>query len=78
VPLSPKTFTQAAKIAEQIELLETKLSVLLQGAKPIVQKQRLSPEAISSLLRKQKQVLGIHLYKMLGVQSLGDGLFQAK
>ena len=39
MPLSSKTFAQAAKIAEQIESLENQLSVLLRGADPIEQKQ---------------------------------------
>jgi hypothetical protein len=28
--------------------------------------------------KKAKKVLGIRLYKMLGVEPLGDGLFEAK
>ena len=28
--------------------------------------------------KEAKKVLGIRLYKMLGVESLGEGLFQAK
>jgi hypothetical protein len=138
MPFSSKTFAQAAKIAEQIESLETKLSVLLQGAKPIEQKKNNSKEAITPrastkrrivlpkkvasappngsgdgrgtlrpavvavlkesdkplktadiydalvargykfTFKEAKKVLGIRLYKMLGVQALGEGLFQAK
>jgi hypothetical protein len=135
VPLSSKTFAQAAKIAEQIESLETQLSVLLQGGDPIEQKQStpkaaiapkaatkrrtalpkkvesagsgdgrgtLRPAVVAILkesdkplktadiydvlvsrkykftFREAKKVLGIRLYKMLGVQPLGDGLFKAK
>jgi hypothetical protein len=138
VPLSSKTFAQAAKIAEQIESLETQLSVLLQGAEPIVQKKSspkpartpkaatkrrialtkkvgstapngsgdgrgtLRPAVVAVLkesdkplktagiydalvargykftFKEAKKVLGIRLSKMLGVQSLGDGLFRAK
>jgi hypothetical protein len=132
VPLSSKTFAQAAQIAEQIESLETQLSVLLQGGDPIEQK-RSTPKAatkrrialpknvtsaapngsgagrgtlrpaVVAILKESdkplktadiyhalaargykftfkdaKKVLGIRLYKMLGVQSLGEGLFQAK
>ena len=29
-------------------------------------------------IKEPKKVLGIRLYKMLGVQPLGNGLFQAK
>jgi hypothetical protein len=138
VPLSSKTFAQAAKIAEQIESLETQLSVLLQGTDPIEQKQSnpkaaitakaatkrrialpkkaesaapngsgdgrgtLRPAVVAVLkesdkplktadiydalvargykftFKEAKKVLGIRLYKMLGVQSLGEGLFKAK
>ena len=138
MPLSSKTFAQAAKIAEQIESLQTKLSVLLQGAEPIEQKQSnpkaaISPKvstkrrivlpkkvesaapngsadgrgtlrpAVVAVLKESdkplktagiydalvargykltfkdaKKVLGIRLYKMLGVQPLGGGLFKAK
>jgi hypothetical protein len=138
VPLSSKTFAQAAQIAEQIESLETQLSVLLQGGDPIEQKRSTPKAAITpkaatkrrialqknatsaapngsgdgrgtlrpavvAILKESgkplktadiydelaargykftfkdaKKVLGIRLYKMLGVQSLGEGLFQAK
>jgi hypothetical protein len=138
VPLSSKTLAQAAKIAEQIESLETQLRVLLQGGNPIEQKQSnpkaaitpksatkrrivlpkkvasaasngsgdgrgtLRPAVVAVLkesdkplktadiydalvargykftFKEAKKVLGIRLYKMLGVQSLGQGLFQAK
>jgi hypothetical protein len=138
VPLSSKTFAQAAKIAEQIESLETQLSVLLQGGDPIEQKQSTAKAAIAPkaatkrrtalpkkvesaahngsgdgrgtlrpavvailkesdkplktadiydalvsrkykfTFKEAKKVLGIRLYKMLGVQPLGEGLFQAK
>jgi hypothetical protein len=138
VPLSSKTLAQAAKIAEQIESLQTKLSVLLQQAEPIEQKQSnpkapitpkasakrrialpkkvessapngsgdgrgtLRPAVVAVLkesnkplktagiydalvargykftFKEAKKVLGIRLYKMLGVQPLGEGLFQAK
>jgi hypothetical protein len=144
MPFSSKTFAQAAKIAEQIESLETKLSVLLQGAEPIEQKKSNSKGAITPrastkrrialpkkvesaapngpgdgngsgdgrgtlrpavvavlkesnkplktagiydalvargykfTFKEAKKVLGIRLYKMLGVQPLGEGLFQAK
>lgn len=37
--LSSSTFAQAAQIAEQIELLESQLSVLLQGGDSIAEKQ---------------------------------------
>ena len=128
---SSKTFTQAAKIAEQIESLENQLSVLLQGGDSIAEKQTtpkaapkrrisspkkaasaapkaaeegrgtLRPAVVAVLkesdkplktagiydalvargymftFKEAKKVLGIRLYKMLGVQSLGDGLFQA-
>ena len=39
---------------------------------------RLSPKGIHLLLKKQKKSSGIRLYKMLGVEPLGDGLFEAK
>jgi hypothetical protein len=39
VHLSSSTFAQAAQIAEQIELLESQLSVLLQGGDSIAEKQ---------------------------------------
>jgi hypothetical protein len=138
MPYTSKTFAQAAKIAEQIESLQTKLSVMLQGAEPIEQKQsnpkaEISPRAskkrrialpekvksaapngsgggrgtlrpaVVAVLKESnkplktagiydalvargykftfkeaKKVLGIRLYKMLGVQPLGEGLFQAK
>jgi hypothetical protein len=39
VHFSSKTFTQAAQIAEQIESLESQLSVLLQGGDSIAEKQ---------------------------------------
>lgn len=130
--LSSKTYTQAARIAEQIESLESQLSTLLQGEDSIVVKQTspkaapkrriASPKKAASLppkaaeegrgtlrpavveiLKKSKKpmktaeiydtllsqgyhftfkdakkVLGIRLYKMLGVQPLGGGLFKAK
>jgi hypothetical protein len=129
---SSKTFTQAAKIAEQIESLENQLSVLLQGGESIAEKQStpkaapkrriLSPKKAASAgpkaaeeargtlrpavvailknskmpvktadiydalvaqgykftFKEAKKVLGIRLYKMLGVQPLGGGLFKAK
>jgi hypothetical protein len=138
MPISSKTFAQAANIAEQIESLETQLSVLLHGADPIEQKQSnpkaaitpktatkrrialpkkiesaapngsgdgrgtLRPAVVAVLkesdkplktadiynalvargykftFKAAKKVLGIRLYKMLGVQSLREGLFQAK
>jgi hypothetical protein len=138
VPLSSKTLAQAAKIAEQIESLETQLSALLQGTDPIEQKQSNPKAAITAMavskrrvalpkkvesaapngsgdgrgtlrpavvavlkesdkplkaadiydalvargymftFKEAKKVLGIRLYKMLGVQSLGEGLFKAK
>jgi hypothetical protein len=132
VPLSSKTLAQAAKIAEQIESLESQLSILLQGGDPIEQKQStpkaatkrrialakqvkaaayngsgdgrgtLRPAVVAVLkesdkplrtadiydallargykftFKEAKKVLGIRLYKMLGVQSLGEGRFQAK
>ena len=138
MPFSSKTFAQAAQIAEQIESLENRLSVLLQGADPIEQKQSnrkaaitpkaatkrrialpkkveaaapngsgdgrgtLRPAVVAVLkesdkplktadiydalvargykftFKEAKKVLGIRLYKMLGVQPLGGGLFKAK
>jgi hypothetical protein len=132
VPLSSKTFAQAAKIAEQIESLENQLSALLQAGDPIEKKQitpvtatkrrialpkkadsaasngsadgrgTLRPAVVAILkesdkplktadiydtlvargykftFKEAKKVLGIRLYKMLGVQSLGGGLFKAK
>ena len=138
MPLSSKTFAQAAKIAEQIESLENRLTVLLQGRDPIEKKpstpkaaitpkattkrrialpkkaESASPNgsgdgrgtlrpAVVAILKESdkslktadiydalvargykftfkeaRKVLGIRLYKMLGVQSLGGGLFQAK
>jgi hypothetical protein len=132
VHYSSKTFVQAAEIAEQIELLEKQLSVLLQGENSVAvkpsapkaaPKRRVSvpkkaeapaPKAteegrgtlrpaVVAILKKSKnplktadiydalvaqgykftfkeakKVLGIRLYKMLGVQPLGGGLFKAK
>jgi hypothetical protein len=138
VPLSSKTLAQAAKIAEQIESLENRLTVLLQGGGPIektpgTQKAASTPKAAAKrrialpkkvesaapngsgdgrgtlrpavvavlkesdkplktadvydalvargykfTFKEAKKVLGIRLYKMLGVQPLGDGLFKAK
>jgi hypothetical protein len=138
VPLSSKTFAQAAQIAERIESLENQLTVLLQGGetiekKPSTLKAASTPKAatkrrialpkkvesaahngsgegrgtlrpaVVAILKESdkplktadiydalvargykftskeaKKVLGIRLYKMLGVQSLGEGLFQAK
>jgi hypothetical protein len=138
VPLSSKTFAQAAKIAEQIESLENRLSVLLREGDPIEQKPRtpkaavtpkaaakrrialpkkvesgspngsgdgrgtLRPAVVAVLkesdkplktadiydalvargykftFNEAKKILGIRLYKMLGVQPLGEGLFKAK
>ena len=128
---SSKTFTQAAQIAEQIESLESQLSVLLQGGDSIAEKQstpKTAPKrrialpkkadsarkdaeegrgtlrpAVVAILKKStkplktaniydelvaqgykftfkegKKVLGIRLYKMLGVQPLGGGLFKSK
>ena len=139
--LSSKTFAQAAKLAEQIESLETQLRALLQGAnapeekqnnsKPAPKRRISSPKkataataasvataeaaksteegrgtlrpAVVAILegskkplrtaeiydalvqqgyqftfKDAKKVLGIRLYKMLGVQPLGGGLFKAK
>jgi hypothetical protein len=132
VNFSSKTFAQAAQIAENIETLESKLSVLLQGGNSIAEKHStpktppkrriLSPKkarpaapraaengkgtlrpAVVGILKNSqkplrtadiydalvaqgytftfkeaKKVLGIRLYKMLGVEPLGDGLFEAK
>ena len=39
---------------------------------------RLSLKGIRLLLKKQKKVLRIRLYKLLGVKPLGEGLFEAK
>ena len=130
--LSSKTFAQAAKLAEQIESLESELVTLLQGASPVAEKpsqSKAAPKrrvsapkkpsteapksteegrgtlrpAVVAILEKSKKplrtaeiydalveqgyqftfkdakkVLGIRLYKMLGVQPLGGGLFKAK
>lgn len=139
--LSSKTFAQAAKLAEQIESLETQLRGLLQGASALEEKQNnskatpkrrvsspkkataataasaataeapksteegrgtLRPAVVAILdaskkplrtaeiydalvqqgyqftFKDAKKVLGIRLYKMLGVQPLGGGLFKAK
>jgi hypothetical protein len=134
VHLSSKTFAQAAKLAEQIESLETQLKGLLQGASSLEEakqnnskaapKRRISlpkkaaaesapkstgegrgtlrPAVVAILenskkplrtaeiydalveqgyqftFKDAKKVLGIRLYKMLGVQPLGSGLFKAK
>jgi hypothetical protein len=132
VHLSSKTFAQAAKLAEQIESLETELEALLRGADSVgeapaptkaapkrrVSSQKKAPAeapksteegrgtlrpAVVAILQKSKKplrtaeiydalvqqgyqftfkdakkVLGIRLYKMLGVQPLGGGLFKAK
>jgi hypothetical protein len=138
VHLSSKTFAQAAKLAEQIESLETQLRGLLQGANALEEKQNsskaapkrrisspkkaaaataataeapksteegrgtLRPAVVAILdaskkplrtaeiydalvqqgyqftFKDAKKVLGIRLYKMLGVQPLGGGLFKAK
>jgi hypothetical protein len=138
VHLSSKTFAQAAKLAEQIESLETQLRGLLQGASALEEKQNnsqarpkrrissprkataasaataeapksteegrgtLRPAVVAILetskkplrtaeiydalvqqgyqftFKDAKKVLGIRLYKMLGVQPLGGGLFKAK
>ena len=132
MPISSKTFAQAAQIAERIESLENQLTVLLQGADSI-EKKKIAPKAAAKrrialpkkvesaapngsgdgrgtlrpavvavlkesekplktaniydalvargykfTFKEAKKVLGIRLYKMLGVQSLGEGLFQAK
>ena len=139
--LSSKTFAQAAKLAEQIESLETQLRGLLQEANALEEKQNnskaapkrrisspkkataaaaasvataeapksteegrgtLRPAVVAILegskkplrtaeiydalvqqgyqftFKDAKKVLGIRLYKMLGVQPLGGGLFKAK
>lgn len=129
--LSSKTFAQAAKLAEQIESLETELEALLRGTDSVeapapvkaAPKRRVSSSkkalaeapksteegrgtlrpAVVAILQKSKKplrtaeiydslvqqgyqftfkdakkVLGIRLYKMLGVQPLGGGLFKAK
>jgi len=132
VHYSSNTFAKAAQIAEQIESLESQLSVLLQGGDSIAEKQstpKAAPKrrialpkkadsaapkaaedgrgtlrpAVVAILKKSKnplktadiydalvaqgykftfketkKVLGIRLYKMLGVQPLGGGLFEAK
>jgi hypothetical protein len=132
VHLSSKTFAQAAKLAEQIESLESELEALLRGAESVgtattqpkaAPKRRVSSPkkasveapksteegrgtlrpAVVAILQKSKKplrtaeiydslvqqgyqftfkdakkVLGIRLYKMLGVQPLGGGLFKAK
>src|SRR5271170_7415100 len=56
MPFSSKTFAQAAKIAEQIESLETKLSVLLQGAEPIEQKKSNSKGAITPRASMKRRI----------------------
>jgi hypothetical protein len=130
--ISSKTYTQAAKIAEQIESLEKQLSALLERGDSVPEKQRpptappkrrvaapkksgsaapkatgdgrgtLRPAVVAILKKSEehlktaqiydalvaqgytftfkdaKKVLGIRLYKMLGVQPLGGGLFKAK
>ena len=45
VHFSSKTFAQAAQIAEKIETLESKLSVLLQGGNSIAEKQSVAKAA---------------------------------
>jgi hypothetical protein len=125
-------------MAEQIESLENRLAVLLQGVDPIEKRPSIPKAAITTkaatkrritlpkkvesaapngsgdgrgtlrpavvavlkesdrplktadiydalaargykfTFKEAKKVLGIRLYKMLGVQSLGDGLFKAK
>ena len=57
------------------------VAVLQKSAKPLK-----TAEVYAALLaqgykfpfKEPKKILGIRLYKMLGVQSLGDGLFKAK
>ena len=39
---------------------------------------RMSPKGYKFTFKEAKKVLGIRLYKMLGVEPLGEGLFQAK
>jgi hypothetical protein len=56
MPFSSKTFAQAAKIAEQIESLETKLSVLLQRAEPIEQKQSNPKTAITQKASTKRRI----------------------
>jgi len=128
--IASNTLAKAARIAEQIESLENKLNVLLQGGNAIADKQStakaapkrrvatpkkfrsappkateegrgtLRPAVVAILkeskkplrtadiydalvaqgytftFKEAKKVLGIRLYKMLGVQPLGDGLFK--
>ena len=130
--ISSRTYTQAAKIAEQIESLEKQLSALLERGDSVPEKQRpptappkrriaapkkpasaapksagdgrgtLRPAVVAILKKSEeplktaqiydalvaqgytftfkdaKKVLGIRLYKMLGVHPLGGGLFRAK
>jgi hypothetical protein len=132
VHFTSHTLAQAAEIAEKIELLENKLSALLNGGDSIAEKRSTpkaapkrrisSPKKVESaapkaveggkgtlrpavvaILKKSKtplktadiydalvaqsynftfndakKVLGIRLYKMLGVKPLGGGLFEAK
>jgi hypothetical protein len=132
IQISSKTYTQAAKIAEQIESLQKQLSALLERGDAVPEKVRppaappkrrisapkkpssaapkatgdgrgtLRPAVVAILKKSEeplktaqiydalvaqgytftfkdaKKVLGIRLYKMLGVQPLGGGLFKAK
>ena len=129
---SSDTLVKAARIAEQIESLESQLSVLLQGGDSTAEKRSapkaaakrrtpspkkavaatpkaaaegkgtLRPAVVAILknsktplktadiydalvaqgytftFKEAKKVLGIRLYKMLGVQPLGGGLFKAR
>jgi hypothetical protein len=130
VHFSSETLAKAARIAEQIESLESQLSVLLQRAGSTAEKRSaprapkrriaspkkadaatpkaaegkgtLRPAVVAILtesknplktadiydalidrgykftFKEAKKILGIRLYKMLGVQPIGGGLFKAK
>jgi hypothetical protein len=73
VPLSSKTFAQAAKIAEQIESLQTKLSVLLQGAEPIEQKQSNPKAAITPKASTKRRIALPKKVESAAPNGSGDG-----
>src|SRR5271170_565882 len=52
---SSKTFAQAAQIAEKIETLENQLSVLLQGANSIAEKQSTPKAALKRRISSPKK-----------------------
>jgi hypothetical protein len=82
-PAAPKADSEAPKAAEEGRgtLRPAVVAILKKSKKPLKTAEiydTLVAQGYTFTFKEAKKVLGIRLYKMLGVQPLGGGLFKAK